>query len=254
VADPTQVKSLLDTFAPWVPVVTFLYLGVKAYFEIKNKSADTKNKNTDTRVKELDAKLKELELADRQKPPAETGALEVSDPPEYVPVSPRAWRIFLGFAALNISAFAFIALTQPPTMFNLGFTEISILAAGLSIGLPILATVSRTVTYNREVQNWCTLRLTFANIRLMQVQASLAKGNASLAKAQIESTNELISELLSQLRRRLTELGDAMAKVDLHALNAPLPGLVERFKQGLEEAEVHLEKLRAHVQKINVPP
>jgi hypothetical protein len=238
------LKSVGPGFASWaswlIPLITIASL-IKWFFGLKNTLADTKQK-------EIETKLKELDLADRQKQTEmqSTVAL-VSDYPKFEPISAKTWNRFLGATALNGLIFLAVMFTQPLSMFSIGTMIVSILAAWLSFAFPILATVTRRISYSTEAQTWVAIRFTLANASLFKTQAALAKG-------QLDFTDALLAEQLGKIRQTVDYLGKAIKEVDVHKLNQPIPGLLDKFQQSLAETEAHLQTLRDRMEKIKLSP
>jgi hypothetical protein len=218
----------------------FIYIVYKGRHEVKHFNADTKNK-------ELDSRIKELQLADlTKKDTANSQDSSILDQPKYEPLSHGTWWGFLGFGFLNVLAFLFIAFTQTLTTLNVGLTVLSISVAVLSITVPILATFWRSVSYSNAVQNYIATRLFYAHLQLATSQFQVANTVGALAKGQFNLANDLLQPHLNELQQRLVELKNKTAEVDLHVLNQPIPGLVERLQRSVNEVGVHLETIRQH--------
>ena len=246
-----QSKSFLEVFfTQWVPLLSLACLALKGLLTLKNTMADTKNKDLDTKVKEFELKIKEHELAELQKkepaPDVDFPSLEY---PKFEPISGSTWLFFLAFAAANVVAFLFITFTQPLTTFSIGMLISSVVAAGLSLAIPLCVAVSNNVAYSNQIHTWTGLRFLYANMKLATLQQSMLLTQGALAQGQFEFANTMLTNAADRLQGHFDQIKKSLTKEQVEMADPVFTEFLDKTRRASGIMKVASDLLKAALEK-----
>jgi hypothetical protein len=219
----TLLKPLTDALPWWVIAVIAVPVTIgflvkwswSSYWSLRKLAVETK--------------LKEEEFAERIKKKAELGALrekepppsEVSDFPEFKPVSGKVWLFSIALAILNELGFVYISISEPLTSLKVALMTLSFFSGVWSLATPIFTTLLRTMTYTLKVHLWL-VRFSFKEqLALMrssfQEQADFSKTmlstNSELFQKISDTDREFFQKMLSTDRELFGQIGKEIEEI-----------------------------------------
>ena len=246
----TQSKSFLEVFfIQWVPILSLACLAVKGLFSLKNTIADTKNTEWDTKLKQWELKMKEQEFAEQQKKDSQAGDFPRLEYPKFEPISGSTWLVFLILAALNAVAFLFVTYTQPLTTFSLGMLIASVLAAGLSLAMPLCVALSKNVAYSNDLHAFTALQFFYANARLAKVQIKMLQTQGALATGQFEAVNVMLTKAASEFQAVFDRIRNKLTREQLQIADPAFKEFLGKLQQASNQIGDILDKARLATKK-----
>lgn len=248
----TQSKSFLEVFfTQWVPILSLACLAVKGLFTLRHTIADTKNKDWDTKVKQIDLKLKEQAFAELQKKQQQDEAFPRLEYPKFQPISGSTWLFFLIITGLNAAAFLFVTYTQPLTIFNIGMLIASVVAAGLSLAIPVCMALAKQVTYSNDLHSFTALQFLYANLEVAKAQMTILGTHGALAKGQFEFVSEMLKKSADELQEGFNKIRNKLTNEQLQITDPALKEFVAKLRQGSDQFEETINKLKLALQKVD---